>query len=122
MRRALGRVGLVAIGLLLGAALGEILARAFGPDFQVVFRDSIQASADPVLVYELRPGAFDGPDRISSAGLRDGEHDRAKAPGVVRIAADGDSITYGSGVRRDTSWPKRLEALLHERRKGDAEC
>ncbi len=119
MPKALGRVALVAGGLLLGLAVGELLARAFGPTFQVVFRDSIQASDNPVLVYGLRPGAADRDDRISSDGLRDREHDRVKPAGVVRIAAIGDSITFGNGVRRDASWPKHIETLLAERSVAD---
>lgn len=119
MPKVLGRAALVAGGLVLGLAVGELLARAFGPEFQVVFRDSIQANENPILVYGLRPGAPDRDDRISSDGLRDREHERVKPPGVVRIAAIGDSITFGNGVRRDASWPKHLETLLDERRAAD---
>lgn len=119
MPKVLGRAALVAGGLLVGLAVGEVLARAFGPEFQVVFRESIQASDDPVLIYGLRPGAPDRNDRISADGLRDREHDRMKPAGVIRIAAIGDSITFGNGVRRDASWPKHLETLLGERRAAD---
>lgn len=106
------RLAPVAIGLLLGLGGGELLVRAFGPTFQVVFRDSIAPSDDPVLGYELRPGARDGKNRISAAGLRDRDFAQAKPAGVWRIAAIGDSIAHGSGVSRDGAYPKQLEVLL----------
>lgn len=36
------------------------------------------------------------------------------APGPVRIATLGDSITYGSGVTREEAWPQTLQALSEE--------
>ncbi|RIL06459.1 MAG: hypothetical protein DCC71_06530 [Proteobacteria bacterium] len=115
MPRWLGRVALVCAGLIGGLAGGEVLARLFAPAFQIVFRETITASDDPALGYALRPGALDGRDRISAEGLRDREYARPKPPGTFRIAAIGDSITYGSGVRRAGSWSEQLEALLDER-------
>lgn len=53
--------------------------------------------------------------RTNSAGLRDREFAPVPDPGVVRIAALGDSITFGWGVRQEDAYPKRLEALLNER-------
>lgn len=110
------RIALVAIGLLVGLVAGELLARLLGPAFQVVFRDSIAPSDDPVLGYELRPGAPDGKRRINSAGMRDREFELAKPRGVWRIAAIGDSISHGSGVSQDGAYPKQLEALLEAAR------
>lgn len=110
------RLALVAVGLLLGLVAGEILARVLGPSFQVVFRDSIAPSADPALGYELRPGARDGKTRISSAGLRDREYEAAAPPNTWRLAAIGDSITYGSGVAQDGAFSAQLEVMLDERR------
>lgn len=54
--------------------------------------------------------------RLNSAGFRDVEWDRAKRPGVHRIAFVGDSFTYGWGVENpDDRFPdiirKRLEHL-----------
>jgi lysophospholipase L1-like esterase len=109
------RALLVIAGVLLGLGAGELLARAFGPEFAVVFRDSVEPSDDPVLVYTLRPDSPDGKLRISSAGLRDREFERPKPPGVFRIAAIGDSITYANGNARQNGWAKRLEAMIAAR-------
>jgi hypothetical protein len=106
------RLALAAMGLLLGLGAGEALARWLGPSFQVVFRDSIVATEDPALGYELRPLARDGKNRINAAGLRDREVAIEKPPGTWRIAAIGDSITYGSGVSRDGAYGEQLEELL----------
>jgi len=114
-RETASRVALLAAGLLIGIALAELLARAFDPGVQVVFRESITFSEDPALVYELRPGARDGRHRISSAGLRDDETPREKPAGTFRIAAIGDSLTHGSGGPRESAYPEQLEALLNAR-------
>lgn len=119
-RTALARLSLAAAGLLAGLAGAEWLVRAFGPDVTVVFRGSVQPSANAILAYELRPGGRDGTRRISSAGLRDAEVDRAKPPGTFRIALVGDSIAYGSGGRREQGLADQLEALLAARSKPDA--
>src|SRR5512134_2588009 len=116
----LPRLALLAIGALLGLVAGEILARALGPSFQVVFRDSIAPSSDPSIGYELRPGSRDRKTRISSAGLRDREYDPIPDPKTWRLAAIGDSITYGSGVPQEASFSAQLEALLDARRSGTA--
>ncbi len=115
IRETASRVALLAAGLLIGLVLAELLARAFDPGFQVVFRESIAFSDDPALVYALRPGARDGEHRISSAGLRDDETPRAKPAGTFRIAAIGDSLTHGSGGPRERSYPEQLEAQLNAR-------
>ena len=114
-RETASRIALLAAGLLIGLAVAELLARAFDPGFQVVFRESIASSEDPALVYELRPGARDGKHRISSAGLRDDETPRTKPAGMFRIAAIGDSLTHGSGGPRESAYPEQLETLLNAR-------
>ena len=114
LRRAIGAavLGLASAVLALGLAEGLVRVFDLGPQFQVVFRDVVQPSPNPVLEYELRPGGSDGPFAISSAGLRDAEAEIPKPTGVFRIVAAGDSITYGSGVRREQGWPDRLEERL----------
>ena len=51
-------------------------------------------------------------DDINSAGMRD-DHEYASmpAPGVLRIAAFGDSFTFGSDVPLGENWAKRIPAL-----------
>jgi len=74
-------------------------------------------SADPLLGYELIPGSSSFEDqvwyRISLQGIRD-QRDFAipKPAGVYRIAALGDSFTFGMAVEEEDSWPRRLEAEL----------
>ncbi len=111
-RETASRVALVAAGVLVGLAAAEGIARLFDPGFQVVFRESVAFSDDPALIYELRPGARDGEQRISSAGLRDDEVPLAKPPDTLRIAAIGDSVTHGSGGPRQNSYPEQLERML----------
>lgn len=113
--RGRSRALAAALGLLASLLLLEAVVRVLdlGPTFHVVHRETVRASDDPALVYELRPGAPDGASHISRTGLRDGEHPLEKPEGVFRIAAIGDSVTYGLGVTRDASWPARLESLLN---------
>jgi hypothetical protein len=74
------------------------------------------ATADPDLIYELKPNLdlmFKlVPFRSSSQGLRDREYPLEKPPGTVRIAAIGDSFTMGSGVEMEDVYPKVLEREL----------
>lgn len=44
--------------------------------------------------------------------LRGGDPSPAAAPGVFRILAVGDSVTFGWGLAEGESWPRRLEADL----------
>ena len=118
-RHTISRLALVAMGALAGLVAGEVAARLLGPSFQVVFRDSIAPSDDPVLGYELRPGARDGKHRINAAGMRDHEVSPRKPPDAWRLAVIGDSIAYGSGVSQDGAFAKQLEALYAESQ-GDA--
>jgi len=73
-------------------------------------------SANPQLVYELRPNAtvyvekFDRTFTTNSAGFRDREFSQAKPGGVYRIAAVGDSVTFGWDQEPDETYPKQLEA------------
>lgn len=68
----------------------------------------VRLSEDPDLGYELNPAL---PDH-NADGMRDRSFPRAKPEGVTRIAAIGDSTTYGFGVRSEESWPKQLEDSL----------
>lgn len=95
--------------------MAELLVRVLGvgPEVFVVYSDMFRMSDDPALSYELVPGAPDGPDPISSAGLRDREFPEEKPEGVFRIGVIGDSVTFGYRVGRDQTYPKQLERLLN---------
>lgn len=114
------RAALAAVGVAVGLAAGEALVRLLGPEIQIVFREQIVASDDPAQGYTLRPGAADGRDAISSMGLRDREFAAVKPAGALRIAAIGDSITFGFSNPRAAAWPKRLERALAARAKEGA--
>lgn len=113
-----GRILLLLASLAGSLLLGELAVRALGigPQFQVVWRESFQLSDDPVLGYELRPGSRHEAERINAAGFRDEDVPVAKPPGTFRIAAIGDSVTFGALCAWEESWPERLEALLERAR------
>jgi hypothetical protein len=50
---------------------------------------------------------------INSAGFRDREFPIPKPEGVFRIAAIGDSVTYGHECAQEAAYPKQLERLLN---------
>lgn len=89
----------------------------------------LQPSEDPRLRFEARPGArsrivyFDsagGVDRevlaeVNAQGFRGRVVSEKKPEGVLRIAAVGDSHTFGTGVRDDEPWPAALERALAAR-------
>lgn len=124
MLRKLGISGLVLASLALCAEIG---LRAAGYDplratglagdgFGGLF---VRASADPRRRYELTPGArgrgFDCDVSINSHGFRDREYEREKPAGTRRIVVLGDSITFGTSLAAEETYPERLEALLAAR-------
>ncbi len=113
-RRRLPELALLAGSALLALGAAECAVRAFeiGPEFGIVLTDVFEPARDPRLVYRLRPGAPDGPDRISAAGLRDRDFDPTPPAGRFRIVVGGDSVAYGMGVAASESFPKQLERLL----------
>lgn len=56
--------------------------------------------------------------RLNRFGFRDDEFAPEPAPGVFRIAAVGDSFTYGQGIDEDTRLTERLARRLNETRAG----
>lgn len=72
----------------------------------------------PGLPYEMVPGLSielaGVPVGINSLGMRDDEPLAMKGDAVVRIAAVGDSVTFGAGVTQDEAWPSVLERLLND--------
>jgi hypothetical protein len=75
-------------------------------------------SAEPGLIYELRPslrGRTDEGRQVTTnrLGFRDEERSLEKAPGTYRILALGGSNTYGARVDDHQTWPRLLQAELH---------
>jgi lysophospholipase L1-like esterase len=110
--RALANAALLAASLAAALLGGELL-------FRFAFPTPRPRSPTPVgrtcgscaPLYELdpsRPG-------ISPQATRDDAVAIPKPPGVVRILVLGDSIAYGSQVRRADAFPDRLEAALDDR-------
>jgi lysophospholipase L1-like esterase len=77
-----------------------------------------RAGSIPGLEYELMPdAAVEIPDwgttvHTNALGMRGPAVARAKPEGVVRIAAVGDSFTFGLGVADDQTFPSHLQTLL----------
>lgn len=117
---------LLVAGVLIGLAIGEVVARLSGlapPPFKLLRSDGLMP--DPVLPYRLRPGyrrqersnsgEFEVQMVYSSAGLRDVERPVAKPADTFRIIAVGDSFTKGVGAPFKDSWPAVLERRLNAR-------
>ena len=51
----------------------------------------------------------------NSLGMRDREYSLNKTAGILRVAAVGDSYTFGWGVNLSDSWPKVLEKKLNDK-------
>lgn len=123
-RRSLGfRAVALLIGLVSAFVVAEVAVRVLDvePELNIVAYKSVRRSDNAKLGYELVPGSADGSRlRISSAGLRDREFPEKKPNGTFRIAAVGDSITYGYGCPRAQSYPKFLERFLRAARKPGA--
>jgi lysophospholipase L1-like esterase len=71
----------------------------------------------PDQFYTLRTDASLWPAqrRFNAEGLRDRGRPEAKPPGVVRVAALGDSVTFGDGIAPRQAYPQVLESLLAAR-------
>jgi len=67
---------------------------------------------DPDLGWTIRPYGSKAQFKANSKGLRaTREYDLRPAPGIVRVAAFGDSFTHASGVATGYTWEEKLEAL-----------
>ena len=85
-----------------------------GEDARVGARPKIQVPCgDCPYLYAANPAHPD----ISSQGLRDREYAIPKPEGMLRILVLGDSVTFGTGVSRSETFPKRLERNLRRRGK-----
>lgn len=102
------------------AAAAELGVRLFVPMDALVYRDS----ADPLLRFELRPGARGVKDgvqvSINSAGLR-GPELAPKPQGTLRAAVVGGHEGFGLGVELADAMAGRLAPLLAKDRRAPAE-
>jgi hypothetical protein len=119
-RRILLRVALVALGLVVGLALGEVAARWLVPSAAVSeLRGLHEFRPDRSWLYGLRPGAEgrlsetgDALYRINEDGFRGPRHARPKPPEITRVVVLGDSIAFGYAVEEASSFPRILETQL----------
>ena len=81
----------------------------------------VRPSADPEMVYELKPsisGTFQNrPFTFNSHGMRDEEYPLKKGEATFRIAAIGDSVLFGWGVEQDHSYTAVAEKFLNDHSK-----
>jgi len=111
------RLSLLAASTVVSVGLAEGVARmAFPVRLAVVKQGAVRLSENPRLMYELTPSIQDH----NRWGLRGADCALEKPPGVLRVAALGDSLTYGHGVGADETWARHLERLLDERGTGAA--
>jgi hypothetical protein len=109
---------MIALGVLLGALAGELLARAVGFEFRPHMRNRVYfAQPDPLLGWRNRPGLagpYGGDEfltwvTINDDGQRGPSHPVARVPGKRRIAVLGDSQTWGDGVADDETFVALLD-------------
>ncbi|MBI5364462.1 MAG: SGNH/GDSL hydrolase family protein [Planctomycetes bacterium] len=128
-RRWLARAALAVVAPLAFAGLAELAIVASGfsyppdtspisvfvPEGEVEGRKLHERDAREL--WRPAPGASVpwGRDVVNAAGCRGPLLERAKTTGVVRIAALGDSSTFGYGVRYEECWAGRLAGELETR-------
>ena len=118
--RVARRCAALALGTLVGLALGEGLVRAAGAGGTTLSRGRLNGyDADagwtclPNLdAYYSLPGSFRVRVRCNSRGLRDSEKAVPKPAGTTRIVVLGDSFTWGYGVENDETFPAVLVRQL----------
>jgi len=126
LRRGLLSLLLLCASLLVALLAAEGALRLQAP--QILLQDPDAFDHDPVLGGRLRPGfrgRFSSPEydtlwEINAAGHR-GVEAGPRIPGQVRVAALGDSFTFGYGVEAEEAWPARLSGRLSRRGEAPAE-
>lgn len=121
MRAAAARLAILIAAVCVALLLCEGAVRLFVP--QPLLRDPDAFEPDPVRIARLRPGFHDvvvttefrSTWTINADGHR-GPRAGERGPAAYRIAALGDSFTFGYGVEEEQAWPRRLEAMLNEGR------
>lgn len=94
------RVAALGLGVVLGLALAELVARQLAPDAGEALVGAIgRRIDDPVLGYRTAPGTGENDAR----GYRN-----ATALETADVVALGDSQTWGVNVSREDAWPQQL--------------
>jgi len=123
MKKFLMRLFLVFMATALTLIGVEVLVRIFWDRLsgEAVIPLSLKThrfTANPLMGYELVPGSVSFEDnawyRINRDGIRDRDYSLAKPAGAFRIAAVGDSVTFGLGLELEDTWPKQLERELQK--------
>lgn len=105
---ALGRKGIEYVPAQLQ---GLVRKHRLGIEEHLAVRDGY-VQIDPVLGWTLGPNRARRGYRTNSDGLRASrDYSREAPPGVLRLAAFGDSFTHASGVANPLTWAARLERL-----------
>ncbi len=97
------RALLLLVTLAIAIAFGEVATRW-------IFRD-VTTSSDNQGFFSRR-WAQTGAAQTNGAGFRGRSFDEVKAPGAFRIAAIGDSFTYGNGIGQDQRYTEILQQQL----------
>jgi lysophospholipase L1-like esterase len=113
------RVAAAAISLALSLLIGEVIVSATRPQEVVFFfRDEVDGltSARPNSSgRHVVPSTFDVTVSFSSQRFRgQREFTLQPAPGVLRIAALGDSSSFGFGANDEETYPAQLEHILND--------
>lgn len=123
MKKFFLRFFLVFIATALTLVGVEVLVRIFWNKLngQTVIPLSLKThrfSANLLMGYDLVPGSVAFEDnvwyRINQDGIRDRDFSLVKPSGIFRIAAVGDSVTFGFGLELVDTWPKQLERELQK--------
>lgn len=101
---------LLAASLLFALALAEGILRLFSPTALLA-----KLPNRPNQNVVIATNEFSSRVMTNARGLRETRNVRVHHPGVFRIAAVGDSFTWGWGVDNAASYPAQLEALLKQR-------
>ncbi len=121
LKNVAGTVSLILGGVAFALLVGEVCIRVVAPQRLDSYRPIYEP--DPDLVYRLKKNyratysqpEFEILETTNSIGLRDHEIG-PKQPGTLRILGLGDSFSYSNSVDLDSTYFKRLEALLREGR------
>ena len=130
------RMGLLVAGVVIAVVAGELAVRLTRMDYVMLSRslyyqnsnvDVYRVSDDPVLHFELAPGAVShgrGPwgnawtCTIDEYGARGGPHALQPAEDTLRILFFGASTIFGANVDDRETLPARLELALGQRLDG----